>query len=338
MLKRLRNTIVPWSQIAKGFYKADLLLGNGFSLNIGGHFNYVSLFKKFIDSCNRKERRIFESFNTNNFELILEKLSDAVYVNKAFDIEYSQIETAIDQLKTGLITAIKDNHPRNNKLDKDQLKRIALQLKDFDDIFTLNYDLFLYHIIMMVLDESKATKDKVKAYSDYFWGSYNSDFKKFEDHQDYDYKRLYYLHGALFIFMESYEFTLKLIRGDENTELIEQIENTIQNDMIPLFVTEGSPEEKLEAINQSKYLQFALSNFKNSNNKLVIFGCSLSSSDDHIVKAINNNKRDLAISIHINRKTDTELIQTQQFYVDKFPESNINFFDSDTLFQFSESQ
>ncbi len=335
MLKRVRNTIVPWSQIAKRFDKADLLLGNGFSLNIEGHFNYVSLFKEFINSCKRKEREIFESFNTNNFELILEKLSNAVYVNKAFDIEYSQINTAIDRLKTGLITAIKDNHPRNNRLDKDQLKRIALQLKDFNDIFTLNYDLFLYHIIMKVLDENKVTKDKVKAYSDYFWGSYNSDFKKFEDHQDYDYKLLYYLHGALFIFMESYEFTLKLIRGDVNTELIEQIENAIQNDMIPLFVTEGSPEEKLEAINQSKYLQFALSNLKHSNNKLVIFGCSLSSSDDHIVKAINNNKRDLAISIHINGKTDTKLIQTQQFYADKFPESIINFFDSDTLFQFS---
>ncbi|MFH1382616.1 MAG: DUF4917 family protein [Chloroflexota bacterium] len=334
MLKRIRNTIVPWSQIAKRFDKADLLLGNGFSLNIEGHFNYVSLFKEFINSCNRTDGEVFKSFNTNNFELILEKLSNALFVNKAFDIEYSQIDVAIDQLKTGLITAIKDNHPRNNQLDKDQLKRIAIQLKDFNDIFTLNYDLFLYHIIMLVLDESKKPKSKVKAYSDYFWGSYNSDFKKFEDHQDYEYKLLYYLHGALFIFTESYEIILKLIRGDVNTELIGQIEDAIQKDMIPLFVTEGLPEEKLQAINQSKYLQFALSNLKNSNNKLVIFGCSLSSSDDHIVKAIKNNKRDLAISIHTKDKTENQLIRTQQFYEDKFPESNVDFFDSDTLFHF----
>lgn len=338
MKNMTRSKIYSWSEIKQNFINSNLLLGNGFSLNIEGHFNYASLFKEFLSSCNPDEVDIFKSFKSNNFELILHKLSNAVSVNRAFKIKYSSINEAIDRLKTGLITAIKDNHPRNNQLDKDQLKRIALQLKGFNDIFTLNYDLFLYHIIMLVLDENKVSKNKVKAYSDYFWGSYNSDFKKFEDHQDYDYKLLYYLHGALFIFMDSYELTLKLIRGDMNTELIEQIETAIQSDMIPLFVSEGSHEEKLEVINQSKYLQFALNHLKHSNNKLVIFGCSLTSSDDHIVRAINNINRDLAISIHINGKNDTELIQTQQYYEYKFPNSKIFFFDSSTLFQFSESQ
>jgi hypothetical protein len=337
MLTKKIKPILQWSQIAKRFDKADLLLGNGFSLNIEGHFSYVSLFKEFIASCDSKERSIFESFNTNNFELILEKLSDAVYVNKAFDIEYSQIETAIDRLKTGLITAIKDNHPRNNKLNKEQLKRIALQLKDFNDIFTLNYDLFLYHIIMMVLDESKETNNKVKAYSDYFWKSHNSDFKEFVNYQNYDYKLVYYLHGALFIFVESYEVILKLIRGNVNTELIEQIENSINHNMIPLFVCEGLSRQKLETIHDSYYLQFAFDKLKSSNNKLVIFGCSLSSSDDHIVKAINSNIRDLAISIHMKGKTNTELEKTQKYYVDKFPKCDVNFFDSDTLFRFLSS-
>lgn len=336
MKKLSRSTIVHWSQIAERFHNADLLLGNGFSLNITGHFRYDSLFKNFLTSCNHKEREFFKKFNTKNFELILKKLSDALFVNKALDIEYLQIETTIDRLRNGLIKAINDNHPKNEKLDKEQIKRIALQLKDFNDIFTLNYDLFLYHIIMRVLDEKKATRGKVKAYSDYFWGDYNSDFRKFEDHQDYPFKLLYYLHGALFIFMVSYEVTLKLIRGDINTELIEQIEDSINNEMIPLFVSEGLSEEKKETINQSKYLQFAHNKLQNSKNKLVIFGCSLSSSDDHIVKEINNNARALAISIHINGETDNQLIQTQQFYADKFPECNIKFFDSDSIFHFKE--
>jgi len=232
MRKRIKNNIVDWPQIASRYMNADLLLGNGFSLNLNGHFNYTSLFKEFLKACSADEKRIFKKFNTSNFELILERLSTARSVNKMFDIEYDQIVTAINQLKEGLVNAINKNHPTNDKIDKEQLRRIAFQLSSFNDIYSLNYDLFLYHIIMFVLDAHRERRS-IKPYSDYFWGSYSPKFRKFEDSQDMDYKLVYYLHGALFIFAESYELSLKLIRNNESTELISLIEETIGDYLWP---------------------------------------------------------------------------------------------------------
>ena len=62
--------IKKWSALAENFKEADLLLGNGFSSNITGHFDYDSLFNKFLNSRNDREKRIFRSFKTNNFERI----------------------------------------------------------------------------------------------------------------------------------------------------------------------------------------------------------------------------------------------------------------------------
>ena len=159
---------------------------------------------------------------------------------------------------------------------------------------------------MFVLDNHRI-RHSIKPYSDYYWGNYNSDFKKFEDTQSYDYKLLYYLHGALFLFDYSYDLILKLVRQNEDIELISLIAQTInkEDSMFPLFVSEGSPEEKLKAINRSYYLQFALRNLKDSKNKSVIYGCSLSDSDKHIVDAINNYKKILLYPYTLSQKHET---------------------------------
>jgi len=66
--------VVNWSVLAKDFEGADLILGNGFSLNITGHFDYNSLFEKFLENRNPEERNMFKKFGTSSFEFILEKL------------------------------------------------------------------------------------------------------------------------------------------------------------------------------------------------------------------------------------------------------------------------
>lgn len=327
--------ILNWSVLAKDFEEADLLLGNGFSLNITGHFDYDSLFEEFLKRCELSEHRIFRSFGTNNFELIQEILINAKKVNELFKIDTNnQIDNAIEILKNGLIESIQDNHPRSDTIDWEQLKRIASQLSAFNDIFTLNYDLFLYHIILQMKDESDK-KNILAPYSDYFWGENGEQFKQFMDYDDYHDKHVYYLHGTLFLFKIPPD-TFKLKRGGEPKELVAMIGDVINRGIMPLFVSEGKYKEKLKAIERSEYLSFCYKSLEKSEKKLVIFGSSLSNQDVHITNAINykRNKRELAIAIHISNKSKNELENEMKRLKVKFRSHKIYFFDSATIFKF----
>lgn len=231
--------IKNWSDLANDFVGADLLLGNGFSINLAGPFHYKSLFEEFLKLCTPSDRNIFSSFKTNNFERIQEILIDAKKVNELFKIatDSSRIDDGIKVLKNGLIKSIRSNHPTYSQINRNQLQQLSMQLKDFGDIFTLNYDLFLYHIIMQMKDKS-AKQNKDAPYSDYFWGEYDGQFKQFMNYDDYPHKHVYYLHGALFVFKITPD-TLKLRRGDAPRELIEMIGDVVTRGIMPLFVSEG---------------------------------------------------------------------------------------------------
>lgn len=326
-----------WSTLAKDFDGADLLLGNGFSLNLSGYFEYKSLFEEFLKQWepSASECKIFRSFGTNNFELIQESLINAKRVNKLLRIAINhKIDHTIELLKNGLIKSIRNTHPSSSQIDRDQLKRLSTQLNNFGDIFTLNYDLFLYHIIMQMKDESDK-QNRYAPYSDYFWSEHDKQFMQFMDYDEYPRNHVYYLHGALFLFKISPD-TLKLRRGDAPRELIEMIGEVITRGTMPLFVSEGKYKEKLKTIERSSYLSFCYESLGTSENKLVIFGSSLSYQDTHIANAINyrRNRRELAIAIHIGNKSRDELQEIMKRLKAKFKSHNIYFFDSETIFKF----
>ena len=325
--------ILNWSALAGNFNMADLLLGNGFSVNITSRLDYNSLFDEFLKRGSSKEARIFESFGTNNFELILEKLLNAKDVNEIFKIDTSGIEDSIECLKVGLIKTIEAVHPRWAEADHEKLQQIAMQLNRFNDVFTLNYDLYLYRIILVLKDKYRHGEN-VGQYSDYFWDHYDKQFLCFESSKEFEgYRHPYYLHGALFLFKESL-YELKLRKADSPEELIEVISTTIREGRIPLFVSEGTHRQKEEAISRSEYLRFALERLRQSQRNLVIFGTSLSDPDRHIIDAINQNERDLAVSIHLGTKSRDEVESTKYSIKSKFPEHRIKFFNSQALFSF----
>lgn len=329
--------IEDWSELAKAFKGADLLLGNGFSINLEGHFNYKSLFEEFLELCTPSDHRIFSSFKTHNFERIQEILTDAKRVNELFNITKAnrRIDDAIEFLKSGLIKSIRNNHPRSSKINQEQLQRLSTQLNNFGDIFTLNYDLFLYHIILKMKDKSDK-EQRIAPYSDYFWGEYDERFQQFMKYDDYPRNHVYYLHGALFLFRIPPEDILKLRRGGAPQELIEMIGEAITRGRMPLFVSEGKYKEKLESIKRSNYLSFCYEKLEQSENKLVIFGSSLSGQDAHIADAINykKNKRELAISIYIDNKSKDKLEEKIKRLKKKFKLHKIYFLDSKTVFDF----
>lgn len=329
--------IQNWSKLRKKFEGSNLLLGNGFSLNIASSFHYKSLFDKFLDKCPPEYADKFRKFGTHNFEIILEKLIIAKDVNQIFGNDRYQIREAINLLKSGLITTIQEIHPRAEKVYRGMLERIAPQIRFFNAVFTLNYDLFLYHIVMIIKDQGEKANNLLR-YSDCFWEGYDGDFHRFNPHQDYNqFRFVYYLHGALFLFRESW-IDLKLLRKlNDRTELVERVGQVIEKGKMPLFVCEGTSEEKKETIDLSDYLSFALDKLKESRENLVIFGTSLSKQDQHIISAIDYNRKTLAISIHVKNKSLEELEKEINETRNKFNRSETFFFNSETLFDFSDA-
>jgi len=322
--------LVTWADVANHFRDADLLLGNGFSLHLNELFRYESLFERFLANCSQAEADNFRRFGTTNFEFILESLTSASKVNGIFGIDNQPINRAAVRLKEGLITTVSQNHPRAADLNRAHVARISELFDQFSDIYTLSYDALLYHIIMISLDRYRINH-AVRPYSDYFWGPYDDQFLQFMTTQDIQrYKRIYYLHGALFIFRLG-ATTVKIRRTDD-TELLELIENQIQSGNIPLFVSEGTSEDKQFAISRSEYLHFAHAHLKHCSNRLVVYGASLSRPDNHIVQAIRKQDTQIAISLRVGDKSADDLRAEMLEHRRNFPNQGLYFFDSTTLF------
>ena len=205
------NSILDWNDIKEGYNSPNLLLGNGFSLQFSTNFSYNSLFNVFLDNSEPTYQALFSQFGTTNFELIQRYLTYARKVNYLLGLPTQEVDDAIQNLKNGLIRTIEKIHPRVEDIDFDQLYNVAKQLKNFGDIFTTNYDLYLYHIIMQSKDISTIDKAYLP-YQDYYWGSdCPNGFKQFMPYQNLPYKHLYYLHGSLFVFKHNLDI-LKLLR------------------------------------------------------------------------------------------------------------------------------
>lgn len=316
--------IRQWEQIKKDYDNCPLLLGNGFSLNFSARLLYSNLYENYIQDCPDEITSLFEEFDSYNFEIILEHLESTERVCKALGIPQKQITRNKDLIKEGLIDSINRIHPTPDEIRLEQIKRVAEQIKDFDQIFTTNYDLFLYYLIL-----------ESKKFGDYFYFENREDdrFKLFNPGDALNTNHIYYLHGALFIFDKSIN-TIKIKRDDN--WLIQVITKEITKDNYPLFISEGTYKTKLKAIQSNNYLTYCFRNLQeNKSSNLVVFGQSLSEQDLHIVHAIDENYENLAygIRISVNKKMNeikAELNRIRSL----FKKTDVEFFDSSTLFKF----
>lgn len=329
-----QNSILDWSEIGARYNKPNLLLGNGFSLQFSTNFSYSSLFNLFLQNSEPAYQTLFSQFGTTNFELIQRYLTYARKVNELLGLPTQEVDDAIQNLKNGLIRTIEVVHPRVENINFEQLYNVAKQLKDFGDIFTTNYDLYLYHIIMQSRDISVDDKGYLP-YQDYYWGSEApTGFKQFMPYQNYPYKHLYYLHGSLCVFKHDLDI-LKLIRNNQNTELIDLLATQIQNDNFPVFITEGSGLEKQLVISENSYLTFCLDNLKESDSPIVVFGNMLGEFDAHILRALKQIPKDIIYCIYIGNRTIAEVNAEKFDFLSKFNHypNQIEFVDSTTVFQ-----
>lgn len=158
-------------------------------------------------------------------------------------------------------------------------------LDNFQNIYTLNYDLLLYWVIMHYNESNKQIR-----YDD---GFRTPDTGKAEyvtwDIEKTNKQNIFYLHGALHIFDQGSELQ-KYTWLNTGIKLIEQVRNALDNDFFPVFVSEGTSVEKKEKIVHSNYLSRGFRSFSAIGNSLFIYGHSLADNDDHILHLIPKGK------------------------------------------------
>ena len=321
-----------WNNIKNKFKDPEILLGNGFSISFSGQFIYDSIFKIFLNKVPEPFKTYFSNFKTTNFEQILMQLQNAVIVNDIFGLKTDEMVQSIELIKAGLISSIQEVHPSYSQIDKGRIQNISEKLKDYGNIYTTNYDILLYHIIMSTYDINKRDSSFIK-YQDYFWNKLGDRYLQFMDTQGYKSKDVYYLHGSLFIYHINWQ-DLKIKRNYGDPELLNTVAEEISSNNLPLFVAEGDSGDKMSSIRNNRYLSFCFNKFSISNKPLLIFGHSLSHFDNHIINAIKERERPLILTLYTNKKTDLDLEKEKDEFRSKFSgyQSTIVFVDSATVF------
>lgn len=307
--------------------KNHILLGNGFGIAFKQDiFSYKALFKEAdFSKASPEIKLVFEAFNTQDFEFVIQKLKDTALVLRTYrrkDVKFiKQLEKDAELLKEILVSVLCKKHPKNPSEIKDyQYDACSTFLSNFDHIFTLNYDLLLYWVIINDLYGNK----KIKNVKDGFrYSELNEDYVTWHP-EDAKEQSIYFLHGALHLFDSGPEIN-KFTWIKTGISLMEQIRESLQKDWYPLFVSEGTSEEKMTKINHSQYLGKGIRSFASITGNLFIYGHSLAENDMHYLNLIAKSRiQNLFISIYgdINDNKNKDIVKRAEAIKNKRLSSN----------------
>ena len=178
-----------------------LLLGNGASRAIDEKaFGYDALLEK--TNLNDGSKEIFKSVGHSDFERVLERLEITKVTNQSLCINESMTAKTIEEIREGLIYAVRKIHPPQKDAVSDELAGKAIKfMENFKAVFTLNYDFFLCWLINIANGVGSE-----KYFKDGFW-----DDRKFghswpagmyEPRDGKPSVACYFMHGALHLVNE----------------------------------------------------------------------------------------------------------------------------------------
>lgn len=285
----------------------NLLLGNGFSIACNKDFCYNSILEKssFRDSI------LFSS--TSDFEKVIDDLNFERDVYK-FTYEEDYIppiyENLSDDLKKALVNTLVKIHS-NVYTNKEQNENTFLFLSNFNNIFTLNYDLLLYWVIIYAANLQRD-------YPDYYYSCikqrnyYPRDgFIRNSSEGDCIWspeiwkQNVFYLHGGLHLFYDNKQNMYKLTYDlNNNQSIIDKTRYWLEHGTSSLVVIEGNSSYKLQHIRNNNYLNYCYEKLCNIQDILFIPGHSFGDKDYHIYDAIDNNPKIKMICISIHKPTE----------------------------------
>lgn len=273
----------------------SLLMGNGFSMAYDSAiFSYNALYNFLQSQDDELLTKLFGAIKTKNFELVMQQLDTTIALLDAFGAEESvkqQILAASEKLKQGLLKSVKELHPEHVfKIPDAKSEACANFLRLFLDsggqIFTTNYDLLLYWVLMRqgtaqhidgfgreLENPLEVQTGEGEQWSDLIWGPNQAK------------QNIHYLHGALHLFDAGSEIIKE--QYDWTGYLLDHITARLDDGSYPIFVTAGNGEEKLAHIRHNRYLSYCYDRLLSAVGSLVTFGFNFGPYDEHIIEAIN---------------------------------------------------
>ena len=283
------------AHLSKAKRPYSLLMGNGFSMAFDkGIFSYNALYDFVTSKEDELINKLFGAIKTKNFELVMQQLDTTVALLNAFNADSHlklEIAEAAVRLKHGLLSAIKEMHPEHVfMVPNERSIACANFLRQFLEsgghIFTTNYDLLLYWVLMRqavnnptdgfgkeLLNPVEVTLGEEAEWTDLIWGPNASS------------QNIHYLHGALHLFDEKHEIHKEQYSWD--AYLLENIKTRLDRGSYPIFVTAGNGNDKLEHIRHNRYLSHCFDTLSKTDGSLVTFGFNFGEYDEHIIDALN---------------------------------------------------
>jgi hypothetical protein len=329
----LTDTLFAYSELIQSndIFLDNLLFGNGFSIQFNQQFRYNNLYEHCKDSFEVEDQQMFSKFETQNFETVLRALYTTMSTNSIFDIRDENIDASYERIKQSLIDAVREVHPQFEELSPQKGRQLRLAFNIFKkSIFTTNYDLLPYWALLSVFN------NKSRKITDGFGYDSASELIMFDKGAGISASdnplELYYLHGALHFYMRNGEI-VKITRGrNTDSKLLDIITDTYEEGDFPLYVSEGTWQQKLQRIENNKYLMRCYRNFKSMSGGLTIYGQSLDRQCDlHIINAIKESAlTDIAFGIYDKEKAQDIINEISVMF--RGTNKNLYYFDSSVFF------
>lgn len=311
--------LINWSELTDLGWK-NLLLGNGFSINIWEKFGYGTLFelaqKDVVDTKIAVEGlALFGHLKSSNFEDVLRILYHAQLVDEQLgNPQETEIRELYENIKNSLGSAVNYAHIPPEMAD---VRTINEELRPYKNVFTTNYDLIPYWSVMHT---------DTWRFKDYFWGEGNY-FDLSDTSVPADRTKLHYLHGAIHLVERSDGKTQKL--SANGLHRLTDLFDLEHPEQFPLFISEGSSEWKLSKIKRNDYLRFCYEKLARTSGGIVVIGHSLHKDyDQHIIDAINQSSIS-RVAIGVWPLMDsTEIISLKSRLTQSIKDKDLYFYDS----------
>jgi hypothetical protein len=254
-----------------------LLLGNGFSIQ---HFNYKTLLEKSGLEPDEPTRLLFDLLETVDFERVVKALEDASIVETVYGNDPHSAELLADanRLREALVRAVRTTHPGHREDIEGVIPSCVEFLAPFRNVFTLNYDLLLYWVI---LQQGANFNDGfgLGVEANGFLGPFKIEA----------YCSIFNLHGGLHLFRTPKDEIEKCLMG--KTGIIDAVAKAItEGKRFPIYVAEGTSAAKLSRINSIPYLKHCYDTMRASTGVFFVYGHSADPNDAHIYDALFRSK------------------------------------------------
>lgn len=290
-LPKIMKPLLTFDEVLEQAASSHLLLGNGFSRSYDPkRFSFTTLLESatrdgIIDK-NSELYKVFQKLETADFETVMRAMENSKGIIEVYG-DNSDLQQKLSQdslaLKEYLVKIITNNHPeKSTSLFQEEKAACVDFLKKFKKIYTLNYDLLLYWASM---------HDKSESFSDGFGNTEDSIHEGYVVYKNSSAieMHVYYLHGAMHYFDAGDEI-IKKTYANSDINLIDQVRESLKNNIYPIFISEGSSEQKKTKILHSAYLNHCYKSLRSISGNIVIFGASLKDNDKHILDAIFESK------------------------------------------------